>query len=28
MHTYNNSDGEPQDDKSEFLNRAIEAFSV
>jgi hypothetical protein len=28
MHTYNNSDGEPKDDKSEFLNRAIEAFSV
>jgi len=28
MHTYNNSDGEPQDGKSEFLNRAIEVFSV
>jgi len=28
MHTYNNSDGGPQDDKSEFLNRAIKVFSV
>jgi hypothetical protein len=28
MHTYNNSDGEPQDGKSEFLKRAIEVFSV
>uniref|UniRef100_A0A7C4TVV0 G domain-containing protein n=1 Tax=Caldisericum exile TaxID=693075 RepID=A0A7C4TVV0_9BACT len=25
-YTYKNSDGEPQDDKSEFLNRAVEVF--